>query len=194
MAFSGWHPWIESALVLDLPHMQKRGAVAQNSESFGTWSWSCNGEQLYSVQYHSQVYEYWGALFLTDATGRYKIDISSTPLNFGGRRWWLHCPLTGKRALKLRRYGSIGKFCHRSAIRPLPTYASQRVSGLDRIMARRWALRRKLDDPGDLFTLLSKPKWMRWRTFARFERLDEMLASQEDTAIMVRFGCLGIFS
>jgi hypothetical protein len=132
-----------------------------------------------------------GAIFVSDATGQHKIEMSTTALNFGGRRWWLHCPFTGKRALKLYLYGSIGRFCHRSAIRPQPTYSSQRVSGLDRIMSRRWALRRKLADPGDLFTPLKKPKWMLWKTFSRYAELDEQLADQEEATIFCRWGRFG---
>jgi len=191
MAFSGWHPHLESALVLNLPKMQAQGVIGPQSERWGIYAWRDNdGNEIYRVDYRAQLYDAWGALYLTDTGGTYKIDLSSTPLHFGGRRWWLHCPITSRRALKLYRYAAIGKFCHRTAIRPLPTYASQRVSGLDRIMDRRWALRRKLRDEGDLFCPLQKPKWMRWHTFERYQAKDEHLEALEGEAIIRRWGCL----
>jgi len=189
MSFSGWHPHIESALVLSLPKMQAQGVIAPDSERAGTYAWRDSyGDELYRVQYHSRVHDAWGSLDLTDDAGTYKIMLGSTPLHFGGRRWWMHCPFTSKRALKLYHYECLGKFCHRTAIRPLPTYASQRVSGLDRIMERRWAIRRRLKDEGDLFTPLQKPKWMRWHTFEHYQTKDEYLGALEDAAVVQRWG------
>ena len=108
------------------------------------------------------------------------IRLSSMPLHYGGLRWYMHCPYTCRRALKLYKFSGIDYFCHRTAIRPLPTYASQRVSRCDRIMAQRWAIRRKLgDDFGDLFSEPMKPKWMRLHTFERYTARDAELAARE---------------
>ncbi|EQD28443.1 hypothetical protein B2A_14944, partial [mine drainage metagenome] len=90
------------------------------------------------------------------------------PLNYGGRRWYMHCPVTGQRVLVLYKWNTIDRFCARESVRPRPTYASQRVSGSGRIMEQRWAIRRKLGDTfSDLFSEPFKPKGMRWRTFER---------------------------
>lgn len=81
------------------------------------------------------------------------------------------------RALKVWR---DREFCHRTAIRPQPTYASQRIGGCDRIIAQHWALRRKIgDNVSDLFSEPFKPKWMRWHTFARYAARDAELAARE---------------
>ena len=189
MSFSGWHPYLESALVLSLPRMQAQGVIAPASESWGGYSWrDGHGSEIFRLRYHAQLYDHHGALYLTDDEGTYQIGLGTTTLNFGGQRWWMHCPITHRRALKLYRYAAIGKFCHRTAIRPLPTYASQRVSGLDRIMDRRWALRRKLKDGGCLLDPLQKPKWMRWRTFERYTTQDEYLETLESNAVFRRWG------
>jgi hypothetical protein len=80
----------------------------------------------------------------------------------------------------LKLYLVQGTFVARTAIRPLPTYRSQRVSGLHRAIEQRWALRRKLDDTfSDLFGPPCKPKGMRWKTFERYAAKDERLASVE---------------
>lgn len=99
----------------------------------------------------------------------------------------MHCPYTQRRVLKLYKFGAIEKFCSRTAIRPLPIYASQRTSGASRIINQRWALRRKLGDTfSDLFSEPCKPKWMRWRTFERYAARDAALAQAEFGALMRR--------
>jgi len=89
--------------------------------------------------------------------------------------------------LKLYKFGSVEKFCARTAIRPLPTYASQRTSGASRIIEQRWAIRRKLGDTySDLFGEPFKPKRMHRRTFERYAQRDAKLAEAEN-AYLCRF-------
>ncbi|HJP99111.1 MAG TPA: hypothetical protein VJ862_11160, partial [Rhodanobacteraceae bacterium] len=95
-------------------------------------------------------------------------------------RWFARCPYAHQRAWKLYKWNGIEWFCHRDAIRPRPTYRTQRLGGCDRIMGQRWAIRRKLrDDFSDLFGEPFKPKWMRWRTFDRYAARDAELANRE---------------
>jgi hypothetical protein len=103
----------------------------------------------------------------------------------------MHCPYTQRRVLKLYKFGAIEQFCSRTAIRPLPTYASQRTSGSDRIMAQRWAIRRKIGDTfSDLFGEPYKPKWMRWHTFERYATRDAKLAERENGYLLELIGRL----
>lgn len=112
-----------------------------------------------------------------NAPESYRIEISSTPVNFGGVRYWLHCPYTGRRAAKLYKFAELDRFCHRTAVRPLPTYASQRASGLSRVQRQRFAIRAKLKDASrDLMDGVVKPKRMRWKSFFRFVEIDNRLA------------------
>lgn len=195
MSYYGWRPWIESALVLGVSNLHSMNVLVPGFEQTGSLFWRDGyGGEIYKVRYRSELHKTWGCLELTDTASTYSISLVASHLHFGGLRWWLVCPLTQRRALKLYRYEAIGKFCHRTAIRPLPTYASQRVSGMERLQFRRWALRRKLNDPCTLWDSLNKPKWMRWRTFERYRQLDESLAIQEDAAFLSRIGRLRIFS
>lgn len=194
MSYSSWHPAIESACALSLARILGHPPISTNAMRLGTLTWTNSyGETVYSANYRTELHEGWGQIYLTDDAGICSISLGTTPLHFGGSRWWMYCPITGRRALKLYRYEAIGRFCHRTAIRPLPTYASQRVSGIERIQQRRWAIRRKLGDLDTLLEPLNKPKWMRWRTFERFQVLDDLLAEQEIAAFVVRFERLGIF-
>jgi hypothetical protein len=188
MSGGGWRPHIETALALDVWRLHALG-VLRNGES-GGWGWTRDGEQVASVGYRVSLDGDRGTLTLcythTNRDDRREavtcvIPLSAIPLNFGGKRWYGHCPCTGRRARKLYKFSGLAQFCHRTAIRPTPTYASQRMSGSDRIIAQRWALCRKMgDDFSDLFDGPCKPKWMRWRTFRKYVARDAELARRED--------------
>jgi hypothetical protein len=189
-----WRPHIEGALRLNLSVLLQAAFIAPNSQRVGVLEWkNRDGEVLASLKYASNLSSYDGRLVLGYQDGDQPretvcvIPLSTTPLNFGGRRWWMHCPYTHRRATLLYKFGPIEFFCHRMAIRPLPTYASQRVSGVDRIIDQRWRIRRKLsDDFSSLFDHPLKPKRMRWRTFQRHANRDEALAEAEDRSMLRR--------
>jgi hypothetical protein len=189
MSHDGWRPHLESALCLDLADLFDRGGIHPSATTSGTWKWTRNGERAGAIGYHATLRESDGELRLNyrwthkdePRDVEYTIRLSSRPLRYGGRYWYMHCPATGLKARKLYKFGPLEKFLHRTAIRPLPTYASQRVSGCDRVMAQRWALRRKIgDDSSDLFGEPCKPKWMRWRIFERYAERDAELAEREN--------------
>jgi hypothetical protein len=189
MSRDGWRPQLESALCLDLAAMFARNAVRPNCTRSGSWGWARGGKQIAVLHYTATLGEDTGELRL-DYTWTPNgealpvtcvISLCTRPAHFGGRYWYMLCPYTGRPARKLYKFNGIEQFCHRTAIRPLPTYASQRVSGLDRIQHKRWAIRRKLgDDRSGLWDGPFKPKWMRWRTFNRYAERDAELAARED--------------
>jgi len=184
MSNYGWRPHIESALALSLGSLFKAGALRVGAMTSGSWQWSRDGKQVACIGYCATLNTVDGELRLSYTfkhNGESKdiictVRLSSVPLNYGGRRWYMHCPCTGRRALKLYKFGGIEKFCSRTAIRPQPTYASQRTGGSDRIIAQRWNLRRKMGDEfSDLFGEPYKPKGMHWRTFQRYADRDAEL-------------------
>lgn len=188
MSNHGWRPHIESALCLSVRSLLKGGALVANAVTSGSWQWSRDGKQVSSIGYAANLTSESGELRLTytwkkDDTPQdvmCTIRLSSVALQYGGRRWYMHCPCTGKRVLKLYKFGGLERFCSRTAVRPLPTYASQRTSGSDRINAQRWAIRRKLgDNLSDLFGEPCKPKRMHWSTFQRFAARDAELAERD---------------
>ena len=193
MSRDGWRPHIESALCLNLVVLFRQRALRPLATTSGTCQWSRGDERVASVGYSASLGEETGELRLnyswtTDDEPQNVtciIRLSSRPLAFGGRYWYMHCPYTRRRARKLYKFVPIEQFCHRTAIRPLPTYASQRVSGSDRVNAQRWALRRKIgDNYSDLFGEPCKPKWMRWHTFERYARRDAELARREEEYLL----------
>jgi len=197
MSRYGWRPHIESALRLRVADLFKRGALKPDCITSGSWQWSRDGERIASIGYTATLGESDGELRLYYRCGKGDdardveclVRLSSLPLNYGGQRWYMHCPVTGQRVLVLYKWGAIDRFCARNAIRPRPTYASQRVSGSDRIMEQRWAIRRKLGDNfSDLFSEPAKPKGMRRRTFERHCARDAQLAERENVYLLRLLG------
>ena len=199
MSNFGWRPHIESLRCLDLTRMMKVQSIRPNSSHTGSWVWtnSETGERVASIGYSSSLESETGEVRLNYSVTPqgeeckhmdYVVQLRSMPLHFGGRRWYFICPSSGRRAKKL--YLVQGKFVARLAIRPKPTYAIQRVSGLDRAMAQRSAIRRKLGDSGKLIDPLTKPKWMRWKTWDRYDQRDSELDGIEYSHIIRRWGRL----
>lgn len=192
MSYSGgWRPHIESALRLNLHRLFESGALRAGADVSSVLRWmDCDGAEVACVGFRSSLGDVEGRLTLSYCcsdrdTGERNvvecpIQLVTVPCNYGGRRWFFLCPYTHRRALKLYKWDGIDLFCHREAIRPKPTYASERVSGIDRIVSKRWMLRRKLgDDVSDLFMSPLKPKWMREKTYRRYMEKDADLAAQE---------------
>jgi hypothetical protein len=173
--------------------MHRLGAIANGAS--GAWKWTSSGEIVGTIAYGVTLDENAGVLTLTYALAgshvSYAIRLSATKLHYGGRRWYAHCPYSGRRARKLYKFSGIEKFCHRTSVRPLPTYASQRVSGSERVNLQRWSLRRRLGDRiSDLFGEPFKPKWMRWKTFQKYLDRDNELAAREEGYFAAHFASL----
>lgn len=156
-----------------------------------TLTWSRDGADIASIDVRVELAAESGTATLSYSTtsrdGIHRavqciLALESIPLPWGtGRRWFMCCPYTNRRARILRKFAGIDSFCHASAIRPAPTYRSQRDSGSDRVMRQRWAIRRNLGDTiTDLTDEPCKPRWTRWRTFERFAARDARLAALED--------------
>ena len=198
----GWRPQIESALCLNLQTLFRRSALWPGCDVSGGWQWTDDdGEQVASIGYRAKLGTDAGTFTLgytTTHDGERRnitctVSLVTLPCHYGGRRWYFVCPYTGRHACKLYKWPGIEKFCHREAIRPKPTYASQRVGGLDRIYSQRWALRRKLSDEySDLFGEPCKPKWMRWRTFQRYLDRDAELEARESRYLCGMLGRFGV--
>jgi hypothetical protein len=148
------------------------------------WTSTRTGERIGSISYEADLDQQSGRVRLKYTTTRYDgekrasdywIQLETTPQPFGGRRWWLICPRTGKRAAKL--YLPNGAFTFASRQAHGLAYACQREPAHDRALRRALKLRGKLGGTGGIGGYISKPRWMREATYDR--KLEEIFAAEE---------------
>jgi hypothetical protein len=139
---SGWHRarthTVEDGWILSAAALMRDNILRPNHSFNGaiTWSDSRTGEKLSNIGLSSETYADYGSVRLhytiTDTGDAldYRVDLTATPLPWGGVKWWFLCPLIvdgthcGRRVAKLyhppggRYYGC--RHCHKL------TYTSSR--------------------------------------------------------------------
>ncbi len=104
---------------------------------------------------------------------RQAIRLVYTEPNYGGRRWWMICPYSGRRVGKLYLPNGGDRFASRKAWRL--GYHSQRVARRDRPFEKLFRLQRKLGSEQGWEAHLRRPKGMHQKTFERhLERYYEL--------------------
>ena len=98
-----------------------------------------------------------------------RVDITSTPCRFGGRRWWWLCPRTGRRCGKLYLPNGGTLFLSRGRGAYPLAYASQNGSPMDRSHARQRRLYARLGGEYEYSEQPPppRPKGMRRATYER---------------------------
>jgi hypothetical protein len=117
---SGWHRattnTVEDGLILSSSKLQRDRMMRPNLHWAGTvtWSHSYTGEKLASIglDTHTTDGAGWARLHYTRTNAGeqmdYRVNLTTTPLPWGGLRWWFLCPLvTGGRYCGRR----VGKLC-----------------------------------------------------------------------------------
>ena len=96
----------------------------------------------------------------------YTIRLVTTPVGFGGHRWWFICPVSGQRCAVL--WLPRGAYRFGSAKGYGLAYDITRLAPQDRLWHRMRKIARRLgdDDPTPDFPP-RKPKWMRLATYER---------------------------
>jgi hypothetical protein len=122
---------------------------------------------------------------VSTATGpqHYTVPLVSTPCRFGGRRWWVICPATRRRAVNLYLPNGGRRFLSRAAYGM--AYQSQREAPA----GRGWRAIRKVDarlgcPEGIEGGWIPKPKWMRWATFSRLCKRRDAAEARLDEAMI----------
>lgn len=194
-----WYRWsskpvVEDGLRLDLSRLIRQGNVVPGKWVGGTLIWSNvdTGEMTASIGYEANLTNQYGAWMRLhyrhdDKPEDYRVQLTTSVPNYGGKRWWFVCPSKGTRTAKLYLPNGGDWFASRQAYGLV--YRSQREASFDRMIDRAHNLRRKLGGvAGSLQPFPKKPKGMHWRTYNR--TLDE-IEFLEDTSMAMALQKLG---
>lgn len=173
----GGKPLADSARVIDLARLFRRGHVQEGCTGSGNLYWSRGDQPHGSVSYRYDLTHADAAWLKLSYRQQDRDDawqnreqhvrLSYTLPGFGGRRWWMHCPVRGNRVAKLYLPAFGDVFAGRKAWGI--AYQSQRSAPRDRPFDRLFALQRKLGCPPGWESPIWRPKGMWQRTFARHE-------------------------
>lgn len=106
---------------LDIRKIQRAGCLTPGKSL--NWTWSCNGEQVASIEMQVQADKV-SLIYQTTPYGGepkrmdYTVRLDSTSCNFGGRRVWWLCPAVGCGRRVAVLYGGAVfacRHCHRLA-------------------------------------------------------------------------------
>jgi hypothetical protein len=170
----GGRPTVESGLTLNINRLIRQGNVVPGFHASGALTWSnvVTGEQIVSIGYEASLLKpdaAWPRLRYSanDNPMDYRVQLTSTPCHYGGRRWWWICPLSGKRVAKLHLPPGGTMFAAREEYRL--GHRSQRITALDRSHERQRRIYRKLGADYDSFEQGTppRPKGMHYNTYER---------------------------
>ena len=172
-------PLADSSLRIDIAWMLRSGFASDGFEQTGTLSWSCRGDPAGNISYTANMRDPENASLelrftTTRHSGGEKVDhvqgvpLSYTEPNFGGRRWWMHCPANGSRVGKLYCPMGAETFASRTAYRI--GYYSQRIGARDKPFEALFRLQKRLGCKEGWEMPIRRPKGMWCRTYARLEQ------------------------
>ena len=192
----GGRPTADSSLRIDLAWMLRTKMAREGSKYHGTLNWTCGGRDSGSIGYLAAMSEPGRErLELTYSNTRQgerkdvrqTVHLTHTVPNFGGKRWWMLCPVSGRRVGKLYLPPGGDIFASRQAWRL--GYQCQRDAARDKPFERLFRLQKKLGCEEGWEQPIFKPKGMWERTWQRhlaeYRRLDEECAI-EMMAVMAR--------
>lgn len=195
---SSSRPTADMSKKIDFPWMIRTRKARPGKCVSGTLSWNCGGDPAGSISYTASMEDPADSyLRLNYSRGEgadresveQKVRLVSSEPHYGGRRWWMVCPYSGRRVAKLYLPPWGDRFAGRLAWRL--GYRSQRVAKRDRPFEKLFRIQRKLGCEEGFDSWLWRPKGMWNRTFerhlARFTELDTQ-CSLEMTSLVLRLG------
>jgi hypothetical protein len=165
---------VEDCLTLDLAQLMRLGPMRDGLAGDGFLEWRQGGQAIGSIRFRLDLRDAEAArLVLAYCIGmdgnRRKVSqsirLAFTVPQFGGRRWWMLCPMTGERVGCLHLPPGGDRFASRKAWGL--SYRMERLPALDRRFDRLARLRRRLDNADDWAALPARRKGMWRRTHER---------------------------
>jgi len=178
---------LQDGLKLDLNRLIRRGHLLRNAFTTAariTWTSSCWGVVAEGVISASMEGDEAGWFSVRIGRGLdQRIGLVSRQRHFGGKQWYFGCPITGRLASVLWRPNEASRFASRGAWGNRVAYRSQFLDRDSRAHHAQAKIRHMLCEPDGLdreeWDFPPKPKWMRFRTYerweARFDRQDAIL-------------------
>lgn len=183
----GGRPTADSSLRIDWAWMLRTGRAREGSHYRGSLNWTCGAQQSGSISYEAAMHEpgqerleliYTSTRHGERQQVRQTVKIVHTLPNYGGKRWWMLCPVNGRRVGKLYLPPGGDIFASRKAWRL--GYQCQRDAARDRPFERLFRLQKKLGCTHGWEQPIFKPKGMWERTWQRhlaeYWKLDEQCA------------------
>ncbi len=174
-------PVVEDCITIDLAQLMRLGAVLDGHAVRGALDWQQDGQDVASVAFRLDLRQpERAALVLAFRLGSdgqavaQRIGLAFTVPQFGGRRWWLICPVTGERVRCLHLAPGGTRFASRRALGL--SYRVERLGQFDRPFARLHREQRRMGHAGGWGSLPERRKgiWKRTheRHLARLAALD----------------------
>jgi hypothetical protein len=171
-------PVKEDGLTIDLALMLRKGWMTVGRCSSGRLTWSSSSGWSATIGYSydlthpesaSLTLDYRNKRGGDDWTSRKQhVRLVYTVPPYGGRRWWMTCPVRGDRVGKLYLPSGGDIFAGRKAWRL--AYRSQRLASRDRPFERLFAIQKRLGCPEGWEQPIWRPKGMWRRTYKRLEK------------------------
>ncbi len=176
---TGGRPVADEALKIDWAWMMRTRRAVPGQRISGGLYWTRGGEPCSNISYVCDMTDpEYGGMDLSftaknrwDGTSKsYKqhVQLSYSEPNYGGKRWWMHCPINGDRVAKLYLPAGGDVFASRRAWKV--GYTSQRKGPRDQCFERLFSLQRRLGCEQGWEQPIRRPKGMWRRTYERFER------------------------
>lgn len=187
---------LQDGLKLDLSQLARKGFVKWGN-SIGprgiTWTHSYWGEiatGIISADMNGQS-EGWFRVQLGSLDQR--IVLVARPRHFGGKQWYYVCPVMNRLASVVWKPSGATRFCSRQTWGRQIAYQSQFDDATKRAHAGKEKIKSRLiaDLDPDEWDLPPKPKWLRWKTYNRYEDRYDRYEEALDRGLAVRVAKLG---
>jgi len=177
-----------------MSRLRELGVVREGNHRHGSWQWTCNDKVISSIGYEINMTDEvnpWLRVYYTNTHSQekhdYKIRLTSTTPNYGGKHWWFRCPAArcGRRVGVLYLANILAcRHCYHMA------YSSQNKSYYDGQTDRAFKLAHKLGFDGNALDGFygEKPKGMHWKTYHRKVKEIERAMEAGLAGLMVKFG------
>jgi len=164
---------LQDGLKLDLNRLSRKGFIKPGSIGACGIAWTHSywgqiASGIISADMSGQI-EGWLRIQLGSLDQR--IILVARDRHFGGEQWYFVCPVMNRRASVLWKPPGADRFCSRQTFGRQVAYQSQFNDATNRAHAGQAKIKARLigeNDP-DEWDLPPKPKWMRWKTYNRYE-------------------------